>query len=106
MAGSILRQQFLVQAGQNLHRAQVGDGDVAGIVRTPISEGQHAGAGEGKSAAAAGTGGGSKMVGNFLENAIDRIETDLGVALIVVTEEDATVVGSPLRVLDIAVELV
>src|SRR6202022_2845956 len=82
------------------------DGDVAGIVRTPVGEGDHAGAGEGKGAVAAGARGRSKVIGNFLESAIDRIETDFGVALIVVTEEDAAAVGSPLRVLDIAVEFI
>src|SRR5205807_2494263 len=46
------------------------------------------------------------MIGNFLESAVERIETDLGVTLIIVTDVDATVVGSPLRVLDIAVEFV
>src|SRR5260370_36567718 len=35
-----------------------------------------------------------------------RIETDLGIAVLVVTEKDSTVVGGPLGVLDIAVEFV
>src|SRR6267143_2609070 len=95
MAGFILREQFLIERGENSHCSHVGDGDVAGIVRTPIGEGDHAGVGEGKGAAAAGAGCRSKMIGNFLESAIDRRETDLGVTLIVVTEKDAAVVGSP-----------
>ncbi len=61
---------------------------------------------EGKSAAAASAGCGCEVIGDFLDNALDGIETDLGVALIVVTEEDAAVIGSPLRVLDIAVEFI
>ena len=46
------------------------------------------------------------MVGNFLERAIGGIETDLAVALIVVLNINAAVVGSPLRVLDVAIQLV
>src|SRR5260370_19993855 len=104
--GFILREQFLSKRGQDFKRANVEDGDVAGIVRTPVGKGDHAGAGEGKGAAAASARRSSKMIGNFLERAIDRIETDLGVALIVVTKEDAAVVGSPFGVLDIAVEFI
>src|SRR5437879_7920783 len=46
------------------------------------------------------------MIGNVLERPFHGIETDLGITMIVVTEIDAAVVGSPLRVLDIAVEFV
>ncbi len=46
------------------------------------------------------------MIGNCFASAVDREETDLGVALIVVTKEDAAIVGSPLWVLDIAVEFI
>src|SRR5260370_25123420 len=45
------------------------------------------------------------MVGNLLGSAINGIESDLGVTLIVVADIDATAIGSPLRILDIAVEL-
>jgi len=44
----ILREQFLIEGCENLHRSIVGDGDVAGIVRTPVGKGDQAGAGEGK----------------------------------------------------------
>src|SRR5712664_2368666 len=106
MAGLFLREQLLIERGEDLHSSHVGNGDVARIVRAPISEGDQSGAGDGKSAAAAGAGGGSKVIGNFLESAVDGIEADLGVALIVVSDIDATVVVSPLRVLDIAVKFV
>src|SRR5260370_830010 len=43
---------------------------------------------------------------SILECAIHGIETDLGIAVLVVTEKDSTVVGGPLGVLDIAVEFV
>jgi len=62
-----LREQFLIERGENFHRSHVGDSDVAGIVRTPIGEGDHAGVGEGKGAAAAGAGRRSKMIGIFLK---------------------------------------
>src|SRR5689334_13043650 len=100
MARFVLRQQFLIQGGEDFHRPHVGDGDVTGIVRTSIGEGDHAGTGKRKRSASAGAGSGSKMIGDFLESAVGGIETDLGVALIIVTEEDAAVVTGPLRVLD------
>src|SRR5467141_87883 len=106
MAGLFLREQLLIERGEDLHSSHVGNGDVAGSVRTTVSEGDQSGAGERECATASGAGGGSKVVGNFLESAFDGVETDLGVALIVVTDIDATVVVSPLRVLDIAVEFV
>src|SRR5712664_549707 len=95
-----------MRRGQDSQGAQGATGDVAGSVRTTVSEGDQSGAGERECAAASGAGGGSKVVGNFLESAFDGVETDLGVALIVVTDIDATIVVSPLRVLDIAVEFV
>jgi hypothetical protein len=45
------------------------------------------------------------MVGYLFENAINGIEADLGVALVVISEIDAAIVRSPLRVQDIAVGL-
>src|SRR5260370_6148469 len=106
MAGVFLREQFLIERGEDFHASVVGNGDVARIVGASIGESDKAGMGEREGAAAAGTGRGSKMIGNFLESAVDGIKTDLGVALIVVTDIDATVVGGPLLVLDIAVEFV
>src|SRR6266478_2546927 len=106
MAGLFLREQFLIQRGQDFHGAHVGDGDVAGSVRTTVSEGDHSGVREGKRAAASSARGGSKVVGNFLESAVSGIETDLGIAFAIVSDINAAVVGRPLRILDIAVELV
>src|SRR4029077_20795163 len=77
-----------------------------GIVRAAIGECNDAGARKRKSAASAGARSRSEMIGNFLECAVDGIETNFGVALIVVTKEDSTVVGGPLRILDVAVEFV
>jgi hypothetical protein len=106
MAGLFLREQLLIERGEDLHGSHVGNGDVARIVRAPVSKGDQSGAGEGKSAAAPGACSGSEVIGDFLESAFDGVETNFGVALIVVTEIDTAVVGSPLRVLDIAVEFV
>src|SRR3977135_2681123 len=46
------------------------------------------------------------MVGNFLEAAVRRGETDLSVALVVVEEINAGVVGRPVRRQNVAIELV
>src|SRR5260370_1128957 len=105
MAGLFLREQFLIERGEDFHGSVVGDGDVAGIVGAPISEGEQAGMGEREGTAAACTRRRGKMVGNLLGSAINGKESDLGVTLIVVADIDATVIGSPLRILDIAVEL-
>jgi len=87
VAGLFLREQFLIERSENFQRAHVGDGDVAGIIRASVSEGDQASVREGKSAAAASAGCGRKVIGDFLDNALDGIETDFGVALIVVTEK-------------------
>src|SRR5260370_15186046 len=105
MAGLFLREQFLIERGEDFHGSVVGDGDVAGIVGAPISACEEAGMGEREGTAAACTRRRGKMVGNLLGSGINGKESDLGVTLIVVADIDATVIGSPLRILDIAVEL-
>src|SRR5712692_116430 len=87
-AGNFLLQQFLVEGGENLHRAVGGDGDVARIVGAAISEGDGAGAGNGEGAATVGAGAGDDMVGDFLEVAVGVHEIELGglVALVAVVE--------------------
>src|SRR6266851_4170589 len=105
-AGNFLLQQFLVEGGENLHRAVGGDGDVAGIVGAAISEGDGAGAGNGEGAATVGAGAGDDVVGDFLGVAVGGGEADFGVTLIVVEEIDAGVVGRPFGRLDVAIEFV
>src|SRR2546430_14217835 len=104
--GFFLSEEFFIERSQDFHSAVVEDGDIAGIVWTPVSEGDHARTCEGEGAAAAGAGCGSQVIGNFLEGSVDEIEANFGIALIVVAEVDTGVVGSPLRVLDVAIELV
>src|SRR5260370_24610540 len=61
--------------------------------------------GEREGTAAACTRRRGKMVGNLVGSGINGKESDVGFTLIVVADIDATVIGSPLRILDIAVEL-
>src|SRR5216683_893272 len=100
-AGNPLLQQFLVEGGENPHRAVGGDGDVAGIVGAAVCEGDGAGAGNGEGAATVGAGAGDDMVGDFLEIAVGGGETDFGIALIGVEEIDAGAVGRPFGRLDV-----
>src|SRR5258708_1308008 len=106
MTGLFLREQFLIERGEDFHSSVVGNSDIAGSVGAPISEGDQTGMGKRETTAAAGARRRSKMVSNLFESAIDGIETDLGIPLIVVADIDAAAVGSPLRFLDIAIELI
>src|SRR6202035_1893886 len=93
--GNFLLQQFLVEGREHAHSAIGGDGDIAGIVGTAVGEGDGTGARDGKGAAAIGAGAGDDMVGNFFEVSVGGGEPDFGVALIVIEEVDAGVVGGP-----------
>src|ERR1700730_16373668 len=106
MTGLFLSQEFLIERSQDFHRPVIEDRDVAGIVRTPVSESDHSSSRQRECAAAAGAQGGSKVIGNFLASTVEQAEPDFGIALVVVTDVDAAAVGSPLRVLYIAIEFV
>src|SRR6266849_1672947 len=46
------------------------------------------------------------MIRDFLASAVEQTKANFGIALIIVAEVDATTVGGPLRILDVAVEFV
>ena len=61
---------------------------------------------KGERAAAVSAGSRGNVVRDFLAISVGGAETDFRVALIVVLEIDAAIVGRPLRPLDVAVEFV
>src|ERR1700674_1279741 len=101
-----LFEQFLIERSQDFHRTVIENGEVAGIVRTAVGEGDQAIVSQGKRAAAASTRRGSEVVGDFLEGSFRGVEADFGVALIIVAKIDARAVRSPLGILNVAVELI
>ena len=85
----------------------IDDSDIAGIIGAGGGKRDYTGARNGEGGTATiGAGRRAHVIGEFFQRAVGRGEAKLAVALLVVEEIDPAIVGSPMRVVNVAVELV